>query len=975
MFRTGSLRLATLSLAGAALLASGTATAEAADTYRRWILEMKEAERGPFSSIRWFCKDGRILGPRDHACSEKGQGWQHGEWSERTKRLRSEGYRIATLLAGIDASRAVAAPDFPDLYAQLLIQQFLVTADRGWILRRARSYRGAIQEEDEREGAHKLLVVMAAKEEWIGRRYVALRTGARLLPHGPDSASAQKVRNLAAAIAERDPGFQPLRNEIHNSMQVSDAASVRAYGTRTRDPALKQEAETLASEIDRLYAPRPLGEVLASDAWALSATPWLKKLLREAGDEYAASGGAAERYTVTAKLLADLRDALPKVQSPTARLRLLDLSLAVEAENFRMAGDARTDTAKRPRASVLAVLGAAAEAAYGTGMINARERTELRRSLAALSVEQLELADYLRELRYLGLVPGWGMQCLKFEFGEAMDKLGEIDQLAGVFIQDQLRGGPLLLYSQVLDALSREASRLSGGRHKIFDRDIGAGVAALNPGLARGVLRAAPDLKRLEDFRADGIYVLPETIADLPPLAGILTAGAGNPLSHVQLLARNLGIPNVAVDLSLLPELRANEGRRIVLLVSPAGLVEISADGPSWDSVFGKEATSEPNVTLEPDLAKLDLSKRNVVSLSDLRMSDSGRIVGPKAARLAELKALFPDRVAPGVAIPFGLYRAAVLDRPYRSSGRTVYEWMVASFRKLEAIPPGSAEADAFGERLRAEIYSIIRDTDPGPEFRSRLRAAMAQEFGPNFDGGVFVRSDTNVEDLPGFTGAGLNLTLFNVVGLDSIVKGISEVWASPYAPRAWAWRQAHMKGPEHVYPAVLLLRTIPSDVSGVMITQDVDTGESDVLSVAVNEGVGGAVDGQAAESVWIERKTGRVRLMATATAPRRMVPQSKGGIARLPTSGAETLLGPGEVKQLIAFTDEVAAKLPQLGEDGKPVAADVEFAFVDGKLWLLQIRPFNESRAAHSASYLIEMDRALARNLNRKIDMREAMQ
>ena len=56
------------------------------------------------------------------------------------------------------------------------------------------------------------------------------------------------------------------------------------------------------------------------------------------------------------------------------------------------------------------------------------------------------------------------------------------------------------------------------------------------------------ELQRLEDFLSDGIYVVPETVADLPPLAGILTAGPGNPLSHVQLLARNLGIPNVAVD-------------------------------------------------------------------------------------------------------------------------------------------------------------------------------------------------------------------------------------------------------------------------------------------------------------------------------------------------------------------------------------------------------------------------------------------
>jgi hypothetical protein len=980
--RRSSIRLATVAcaffaagFAGAAPAATdGETKAPAAGQYRKWIAEMKDDARGPFSSIKWFCKDGRVLGPQDYACAKKGEGWQHGEWSDRTKQLRSKGYKVANVLAGIDAIKAVADPAFPDAYAQLLIERFLIATDSGWILRNAQFYRGAIQEEDEREAARNLLTAMAAQEAWIGHRYPALRAGVRLLPHGTDTASAQKVRNMAAAIADRDPAFQRLRVKIHGSPDASDAASVREYASKLTGPALKQQADALAAEIDRVYAPRPLGEVLEANAKAFASTQWLQATLGDARDALSKDGGAVNRYLVTANLLASLRDALPKVNLPAARLRVLDLSLAAEAENFRAAAELRGAAARAPRGADVVRLAAGVEAAYGTGAINGRERAELRKSLARLAADEIPLGDYLRELRYLGLVPGWGTQGLRLHFSEAMEKLGEIEPLADLFIQDQLRGGPLLFYSQVLDELSRDANRLAGVQHKLLGRDIGAGFNALNPGLARGVLHANPDMKRLEAFRPDGIYVLPESVADLPPLAGILTAGAGNPLSHVQLLARNLGIPNVAVDPSLLPVLRQNDGKRIVLAVSPAGLVEINEDGPRWDAVFGTEKKPGQDLVFEPDLKKLDLSVRGFVSLDRLRAKDSGRIVGPKAAKLGELKSRFPDRVAPGVGIPFGLYRATVLDRPYRNSGRTVYEWMVASFRELEAMPAGSAEAGAFADRLRAEIYSIIVGTDPGPKFRAALRAAMDREFGPDFRGGVFVRSDTNVEDLPGFTGAGLNLTLFNVVGFENIVKAISEVWASPYAPRAWAWRQSHMKGPEHIYPAVLLLRTVPSDISGVMITQDVDTGDPNVLSVAVNEGVGGAVEGQAAESIRIDRKTGETRLLATATAARRMAPQATGGIARLPVSGRETLLRPGEVEQLIAFADEIPRQFPQLGEDGKPLPADVEFAFVDGKLWLLQIRPFNESRAARGAAYLVRMDKALEANLGRTVDMREAI-
>ncbi len=971
-----ALPAALLSCALVAGAAQAAGTPDAAPA-RQWITQMKEGARGPFLRIRWFCKDGRVLEPKDYACAKKGEGWQHGEWSERTKQLRAQGYTIANVLAGLDARVTVAAPDFAERYAQLLIEKFLVAIDDGWIFRKARFYRGAIQEEDERDAARALLTEMASRDEWIGWRFPALRAGVRLLPHGRDSASAQKVRNMATEVADRDPAFAPLRVKIHGSPEAADAKSVREYAANTEDAELKKAAGELAREIDRVYAAPPLPGTLEANAKRFSAAPWLQKQLRDGRDALKRKTGPAYHYLVTARLLASLRDALPRVKSPAARLQLLDLSLAVEAENFRLSTQLRPTLGSATREALILTLSAGAEAAYGSGMINARERAQLRKDFEQLSAGAISLTSYRASLRMLGLVPGWGTQGLSLHFSVAMEKLGELEPLAQLFIQDQLRGSPLLFYSQSLDRLSRDANRLAGVQHRLFGTDIGTGFNALNPGLARGTLRAAPDMTRVDAFTPDGIYVLPETVAELPPVGGILTAGAGNPLSHVQLLARNLGIPNVAVDEPVLAELRKADGQHVVLAVSRAGLVEITEDGPRWDAVFGAQAKAGAgaDIVFEADLKKLDLSMRDFVQLGALRASDSGRIVGPKAAKLGELNARFPGRVAPGVGIPFGLYRATVLDRPYRGLNKTVYEWMVESFRALEALPAGSANARAFGEKLRAEIYTIVSTTDPGPQFRARLRAAMNKAFGAKFRGGVFIRSDTNVEDLPGFTGAGLNLTLFNIVGFEDIVEGISKVWASPYTPRAWAWRQSHMRGPEHVYPAVLLMQTVPADISGVMITQDVDSGDPGVLSVAVNEGVGGAVEGQAAESVRIDTRNGSVRLMASATAPRRMLPLATGGIAKQPVSGADSLLGPNEVRRLIAFSQEIPKQFPQHGEDGKAVAADVEFAFLDGKLWLLQIRPFNESRRARGSAYLVQMDRALAASLDRNVNLKETIQ
>ncbi len=231
-------------------------------------------------------------------------------------------------------------------------------------------------------------------------------------------------------------------------------------------------------------------------------------------------------------------------------------------------------------------LKSAGVAAFGTGVINARLFAEMKKTLDTLAVNEVGLETYMRDLAYLGRAPGWGTQALRMHFYEGMEKLAQIEPLALLFIQDQLRGSPLLFFSKVLNGLSRDANQLAGVKHRLFEEDIGVGFIALNPGLARGTLHVEPDLSDLENFKADGIYLLPETVSDLPPVAGILTAGEGNPLSHVQLLARNLGIPNVTVDNEVIDELSKHDGEQVVMAVSKSGLVEISPWSDRWQEVF-----------------------------------------------------------------------------------------------------------------------------------------------------------------------------------------------------------------------------------------------------------------------------------------------------------------------------------------------------------------------------------------------------
>ena len=960
-------------LAGNAVASSAPSSDKQANAeYRQMIEAMKTSERGPFARIRWFCNDGSVLPPKAYACVERGGGHQHGEWSDKTRQLRAQGYLIATLLAGSDPEKLAAEASFIDTWNQLLIEKFLMAMDNGWIMRRALFYRGAIQEEDERAAARALLITLAGKPEWIGLRYPSLRIGVRVLPHGEDTASVQKVRQLSASLSEQDSGFKGMRGKIHGSPDKDDAQRVREYASGVKDPELVKQYKELAEEIDLVYEAIPLQQRLQQEAKHFAAAPWLQELLLKAAKALEQDASAGNVYKVTSRLLAELRDALPRIKQASARLDVLDLSLAVEAENFRTSTELRDSLNNATRQQRVELLARTVQSTYGAGMINSRERDALQESLAELQASSVPLPRYMKDLRYLGRVPGWGTQGLRFQFYESMQKLAQIEPDAILFIQDQLRGSPLLFYSQTLDTLQRDANQLAGVNHRLFGKEIGVGFRALNPGLARGVLHVHPDLAQLDDFQKDGIYLLPETISDLPPVAGIMTAGEGNPLSHIQLLARNLGIPNVSVDEQLLPQFETHDGKQVVLAVSPAGLVELADDGPRWDSVFGNSDDTQ-QALIRPDLEKLDLSVKGFISLDDLNASDSGRIVGPKAAKLGELRHHFPKAVAPGVAIPFGQFRQTVLDKPYRNSNKTVYEWMVSEYQRLHALPEGSEQREAQTELFRAELYDLIRNTRLDEKFINGLRQTLEKTIGPEGSYGVFVRSDTNVEDLPGFTGAGLNLTLPNVVGMDDLAKAIPDVWASPFTERAFAWRQSLMDKPENVYPAVLLLKSVPNDKSGVMVTQDIDSGDKAVLSVAVNEGVGGAVDGQSAESLRIDTRDGSVRLLASATAVWRRAPAAAGGVDKLPVSGDQSVLKPDEIKQLITLAKELPNRFPAItDDDGNPAPADIEFGFLDGRLQLFQLRPFLESRDSRGGAYLSDMDKSLQGKLNKTVNMQE---
>ncbi len=956
------------------LLVPAPVTAETASpdllVMRGWIEEMKQSPRGPFKRIRWFCKDGAILPPKPYACSDHGGGVQHGEWTDRVKDLRAQGFFIANVFADIDGETFFQQKDYDPRLKQILLEQFLIAADDGWIFRRAHYYRGALQVEDETAQGQKLLLAMLGDPDWREARYILLREAVRLIPHNRHGAPITEMRQLSRALAEKDNGFEELRIKIHVKPQAGDANRVRAYITTSGPPELAPEYEKLADIIDSVYRHGHSGPrfiVLADRVQDAD----LAKTIKSTGEELSSDLPADKRLAASSGLLELLRTDLSRIKNPQLMLDLLDMTITLEEEMFGTANQLLDSLAAAPRAERLERLEDGIRALFGIGLITTRQRQAIAESFGRLRSTSLSLTTYKAELDYLARMPSWADAGLRFYFTEALEHLTAIEPLVRNYIHDRLRGSPLLFCSAVLDSLIADADSQLGIGHRFFGQPAATGLRGLNAGLARCVLRMAGRHQDASQFDKNGIYLLPATTADLPPVSGIMTAGEGNALSHVQLLARNLGIPNVVVGKGLLPELKAREGQRVVLAVSPLGVVEIDYDSAEWDRVFGQEA-KPPEGLIHPDLDKLDLKKQNFIPLKRLRASDSGRIAGPKAANLGELKKRFPKTVTQGLVIPFGVFRT-LLNQPIEAGGPSIFAWMQDQYRLIGSLDTDPVKQKKVTGDFLKQMRRMILEADPGDKFRRKLRKVLEKRFGPDGSYGVFVRSDTNLEDLPEFTGAGLNLTVPHVVGFDNILEAISRVWASPFTERAYAWRQSYMTEPEHVYVSVLLLKSVPAEKSGVLVTQDLESGSSEWLSVAVSQGVGGAVEGQGAEELRIHGESGEIRLMAQASEPRRRVLLPGGGVAGMPSEVKEYLLSPDEIEQLMELARSVHRHFPALRDsDGNPLPADIEFGFLEGRMVLFQIRPFLENIQAQRSSYLISLDGKLENDRSRRVNLNE---
>ena len=900
---------------------------ELVDEARTLVREMKQNPRGPYSRILWYCKDGMTFPPVPYACREHGGGIQHAEYSANRQRLAELGWSVGTIFAGSDFQEFFESRPRQQRLRELAMERYLMDIDDGWVLRRAHYYRGRVQLEDEVAAGRELLIRALTDWDWAKDNYLLIRELVRVVPHGEETDLSRHIRRAAVDLAEKDPAAESWRAEIHSSPTVATARKLRAWAETLTNVDTRVAALELADELDLLYGVVGRHQRLTEDL-AVLQSPELLRDWRDDVMQYIVEDRQA-RIAGLCLALRDARLSLLEHLEPGQRLALIDSLDGLETEvrvTFRAVIDDRPWT----REELLVLTDSLMDCAYGSGLLSTGELAAIESALA-YEGQEIPLQRYQQGLNQLKRVPAWAAGNIRYAFAEPLVRYAALDPRASRFTDDMLRGSPVWMLGDTLRLLSKDLGELTGSEVELQGKIISTGIA-LNQGLARGRLRIFETLEAAEAGQPQptDIVVLPETIAELKPVAGILTLGEGNALSHVQLLARNFGIPNVAIDQESVDLIRPLEGRDVVLIVGPNGNVIFRAaeDVEGVAKLFG--STGQGPATGQLTVPPPNLELTQVLHLKDIHRELSGKVVGPKAANLGQLNRMFSGRVAPAIAIPFGVYAQQLED--------------TGLMPRIRAAYAASAKGEFSKEELEAQLAEIrneIANLRLGDAVRSQLVQAMGEEFGGLEGYGVFVRSDTNVEDLPEFTGAGLSETVPNVVGLDAQLATVPRVWSSVLSPRALAWRSSLLSNPEQVYASVLVMKSVPSDKSGVLVIANLIDPLEAGLTASTAWGVGGAVAGEAAESLTILPES--TRLVSEAKAPYRRQLSASGGIDWMPAAPGR-VLEDAEIEQLRSLALEVVEKyVPVLDDTGKPRPWDIEFGFVSGELTLFQIRPLVE--------------------------------
>lgn len=923
------------------------------ETIKKQIDAYKEDPRGPYKDLRWFCPDGSVVPPQER-CPQRG-GKQRARYKDEVVTLQKTNHLfLGQILATTDYQSFWDTANNHSRLKQYQLEQYLRSIDNGWILRKAQYYRGAIQAEDESAWGIDFFKQLLSDDQVLRQHYFLIRQAAKDIPHRGDGNQAQLMRSQSQVIAEQYPAFMGLRVKIHGQPQESDIEKVLTF---KRQHAAKMNSETVEQldelvETMRSFFHPDKKQKLREFTSKLPASSPLKNSLTNFIDTSLEQESPGNRIAAYADLIFRIRNNILEENNTSARLTLLDISNYLEEQIYIDAANWQPANLKELLQNIF-VLG---KAVTGAGYIELWEWQQLSPQLKPTESEALTIEALNRYLQLARSQVEWGTGTVKAVYQETVTLFQGFEPLAHGFIDDRIRSSALLPFGKNVSRLGDFIAEQTGLNNKVLGIANQSQIRGLNPGFAFGELVVVSGSPDEVEVSANKIYVFERPPSDLKPVAGIATVSEGNLVSHVQLLARNLGIPNAVLSNTNLEELKSHSGEMVFYAVSRKGTVIMkpaSEMNAREKALFTVKTRNEDKISVPVE--NIDLNQTSVLNLRDVRSANSGKVYGPKAANLGQLKSTFPENVVEGLVLPFGIFRKH-MEQQMPGQNQSYWQFLNETFEQAEnmrnnGIP--ETEVENFQIQKLERLREAIKQMPLLPAFEEELSRRFESILGkPMGEVPVFIRSDTNMEDLKDFTGAGLNLTVFNVLDRSKIIQGIKDVWASPYTERSFRWRQKYLLNPENVYPSLLIIPSVNVDYSGVLITKGVNSGNSDDLTIAFSRGAGGAVDGQVAESYLI-MPSGETVLIAPSREPYYNVLPNTGGLQKNTASFDHPILNENNMAAIRELANTVKKVLPNTPGIGSEGPYDIELGFKDDKLWLFQVRPFVENKKAASSAYL----------------------
>jgi hypothetical protein len=476
---------------------------------------------------------------------------------------------------------------------------------------------------------------------------------------------------------------------------------------------------------------------------------------------------------------------------------------------------------------------------------------------------------------------------------------------------------------------------------------------SLNPGVTFGTLRVVTQVDDVEETVAfTDILLLPNLPNQLPVVAGTMTETVQTPLSHVNVAARTRGTPNMSLR-------DARHSDAVAPYLDKLVRFEVRPDGFSLTAATEAEALAFYALRKPArSVPAFELTRTGLPSFEELGFADA-LSVGAKAANLAELRRLLGELAVDGFAVPMSAYdaymkhnvvtaahcgdaKSACLEEQRSAADCDDAEQRcgvaAAAALSLQEYAESIAADDTLSydtKRLSATLHGLRRLVLTGAqdaEFATALDDRIAQIFGSDK---VRLRSSTNAEDLPGFSGAGLYDSVSAwATGADRASERIKTVWASVWGFRAFQERRYWNVDHAAVRMGVAVNAAHDDEVAnGVLVTQNLSN--PNLVGMYVNVQVG--------ELEVTNPTPGHAPEVFT------IVPAPGGGVQsstihRSSASPDRAILSDNEVEQLYRATARVQSHFAALyGSSPAALALDIEFKFCGPSrtLVLKQVRPY----------------------------------